>query len=201
MKQFLDHAKRYIFRGILAMTPIGLSIFAILFLYRVIDKRIIELLDKYIGARVPGLGILFLIVLFYFVGLAASNVFGRRIFTFLENISNRIPIVNTAYQVGKQLSLTLSLPERQVFKKAVLVDYFKPGCWSVGFITGTVEDAGTGEKLLKVFIPTVPNPTTGFFAILREKDLRDPGWSVEDALKVAISAGIIGPEKFAEPLK
>ncbi len=194
MKNFFSHARMYIFRGLLAIIPLGLTIAAIQLIYVMIDKRIIEALAKVIGYRIPGLGILLVLILLYFLGLITSNVLGRRIFHMLEHISNRIPLVKTIYQVGKQISTTLSLPERQVFQKVVLVDFFKPGTKVIGFVTGAMLDRKTQERLLKVFIPTVPNPTSGFLVIMKESETVDPGWSVDEGMKAVISGGIIGPE-------
>ncbi|MBN1794142.1 MAG: DUF502 domain-containing protein [Candidatus Omnitrophica bacterium] len=196
MKTVLMHVKLYIFRGLLALIPLGLTIFTIRIIYVFIDKRVMELVDQYIGYRVPGLGLLLFVIVLYLTGMVASNVLGKRLFGILDDITSRIPLINTTYQVGKQLSNTLSLPERQIFKKAVLVDYFKPGAWVVGFVTGRLSDRQTGEDFLKVFIPTVPNPTSGFLVILKESQTKDPHWSIEEAMKMIISGGIIGPEKM-----
>jgi len=114
----------------------------------------------------------------------------------VEKILNRIPIIKTTYQIGKQVSVALSLPEKQIFKRVVLVEYFRPGTLTIGFVTGTILDKANNEKLLKVFIPTVPNPTSGIFVILKESKVIEPGWSVEQAMKIVISGGIIGPEEI-----
>ncbi len=194
MKGFLNHCKNNIFRGILAMIPVALSIFAILFIYNVIDKRAVELIGKHIGFRVPGLGICLLILCFYFIGLVASNVVGKRLISFVEKILDRIPIIKTTYQVGKQVANTFSLHDRQVIKKAVLIDFFTSNVWVVGFIMGNVIDKKTGTKLCKIFIPTVPNPTSGFLAVIKEEQTIDPKWTIEEATKMVISGGIIGPD-------
>ncbi len=196
MKNFFKHVQVYIFRGILASIPLGLSYFVLRFFYVVIDKRVMNLLYKYIGFRIPGLGILLILLILYFIGLLASNVIGRSLFTLIERIFSRIPIIKTIYQVGKQLSSTLSLPEKQIFKRVVLVDYFNSGAGTIGFVTGTLVDKKSKEKFLKVFIPTVPNPTSGFIFILKESQTIDPGWSVEQGIKMVISGGIIGPEEI-----
>ncbi|MFH2139155.1 MAG: DUF502 domain-containing protein [Candidatus Omnitrophota bacterium] len=194
MKNFLNHSKLYIFRGLLALIPIGLTIFTIRIIYVFLDKRVMGLFDQYIGYRIPGLGLLLFLVVLYFTGLVASNVVGKKLFSILEEITSRIPLVKMTYQVGKQLSNTFSLPEKQIFKKAVLVDYFKPDTWVIGFVTGEIKNEETGETLLKVFIPTVPNPTSGFLVILKENQTKNPNWTVEEAMKMVISGGIIGPE-------
>ncbi len=193
MQNFYRHTKSYIFKGMLALIPIGLTVFTINILYVFIDKQIMELLDQYTGFHIPGLGLLIFIVLLYLTGVIASNVIGKRLFSLLETVTGRIPLLKTAYQVGKQLSSTLSLPEKNIFKKAVLVDYFKPGAWVIGFVTGEILDERTGITLLKIFIPTVPNPTSGFLVIIGEELVQETAWSVEDAMKMVISGGIIGP--------
>ena len=194
MKTFLNHLKLYIFRGLLALIPLGLAIFTIRIIYVFIDKRVMELVDQYIGYRIPGLGLFLFVLVLYMAGVVTSNVLGRRLFGILDDLTSRIPLVNTVYKVGKQLSSTLSLPEKQIFKRAVLVDYFKPDSWVIGFVTGELKDESTGESLLKVFVPTVPNPTSGLLVILKESQCKDPHWSVEEAMKMVISGGIIGPE-------
>jgi len=166
------------------------------FFYRVLDKRISDLFDQYIGYRIPGLGILLFLVALYIIGFLASNVIGRRFLGFIERIVDRIPIIKTTYQAGKQLSSTLALPEQQVFKRVVLLEFFRPGVLTVGFVTGTLQDEKRNEKLLKVFVPTVPNPTSGFLVMVNESQVTDPKWTVEQGLKTVITGGIISPEEI-----
>jgi uncharacterized membrane protein len=194
MKNFINHCKLYVFRGLLALIPIGLTIFTIRIIYVFIDKRVMEAVDQYIGHRIPGLGLLLFIVVLYFVGMITSNVLGKRMISVFDRVMSKIPLAKTVYQVGKQISDTLALPEKQIFKKAVLVDYFQPDAWVIGFVTGEIKDEETGGTLLKIFIPTVPNPTSGFLVILKEIQTKSPNWTVEEAMKMVISGGIIGPE-------
>ena len=99
--------------------------------------------------------------------------------------------------MGRQLSSTFSLPEKQVFRRAVLVEYLKPGIWTIGFVTGTIIDkSNNDELLLKVFIPTPPNPISGTMVVVKESQTRDPGWSIDEALKAVISGGVIGPAEI-----
>jgi len=189
MKDFLAHARTHIFRGLLAIIPIALSFFALQFLYVVIDRRVM----RWIGWEIPGLGILLVLVTLYLLGIVASNVIGHRVLSFVEKITSRIPLVKTTYQVGKQLASTFSQPGKQVFKRAVLIEYLKEGTWTIGFVTGTIIDTkNNNEPLLKVFVPTPPNPASGTMIIVPETKVRDPGCSVEEAIKTVISGGIIG---------
>jgi uncharacterized membrane protein len=196
MKKMIAHIKMYMFRGALTAIPLALSFFVLRFFYVFIDKRVVDFFDRTFGYRIPGIGILLFLLILYCLGILASNVFGRRVLSFIENISERIPLVKTTYQVGKQVASTLSLPEGEVFKQTVLVDYFRPGVWTIGFVTGTLMDKTNNEKLLKVFIPTVPNPTSGILLIIKPSQVIDPHWSVEQGMKVVISGGIIGPEEI-----
>lgn len=197
MKSIFSHFKKYSIRGFLALIPLVLTYLVLKLLYVGIDQRIMAEIEHLIGLRIPGLGILILLTAFYFLGLIASNMIGRHVFSLIEKITTRIPIIKTTYQVGKQLSSTLSLPEKQVFKRAVLVDFLTPGIWTVGFVTGTVIDHQNNDnRLLKVYIPTPPNPTSGTIVLVRESQTRDPGWSIDEAMKTVISAGIIGPNEI-----
>jgi uncharacterized membrane protein len=199
MRDLFKHLRTNILRGLLAIIPLGLTAFAIRILYTTIDKRITGTVERIIGFSFPGLGVLLFLATLYFLGLVISNVVGKRIFALVEGIANRIPLVKTTYNVGRQLSTTLSLPEKKVFRRAVLVEYLKPGIWTIGFVTGTVIDKeSSGEILLKVFIPTPPNPISGTMVLVREAQTRDPGWSVEEALKAVISGGIISPKEIKQ---
>lgn len=197
IKKFFNHFKTQVLRGLLAIIPLALTALAVQFIYVVIDKRAMALVDQFIGFRIPGLGIIFVIIILYVVGAITSNVVGKKFFNILEGISNRIPLVKTTYQVGKQLANTFSLSGSQVFKQVVLLDFFKPGAWMIGFVSGSIWDKKTNEKLLKIFIPTVPNPTSGYLVMLKESQVKNTAWSVEEGMRLVISGGIIGPEHIA----
>ena len=197
MKSLFRHIRAYVFRGLLAVVPLALSFFSLKILYTAIDKRVMGMAEQIIGFTFPGLGVLLLLVILYVLGLVASNVIGRQIFGLAERIANRIPLVKTTYQIGRQLAVTFSLPEKQAFKRAVLVEYLKPGMWTIGFVTGTIIDKNNNdETFLKVFVPTPPNPASGTVVVVKESQTRDPGWSIEEALKSVISAGVIGPTEI-----
>lgn len=195
MHPFFSHIKKYIIRGLLAIIPLVLSIFVINLVYVTIDRNALNWFERAFGFRFPGLGILLVLLVLYLIGHIASRVAGSYIFGLIEMATTRIPIINTIYKIGKQLSHSLSLPERQVFKRVVLVDYLMPGIWTIGFVTGKVINLDDPEEpLLKVFIPTPPNPTSGTMVLVKESQVLDPGWTLEEALNAVISGGIIGPE-------
>ena len=195
MRSFLKHLGKYIFRGFLAVIPLGLSYLFIRFLYIAVDARVTKITSRVIGFNIPGLGILLVLLMLYLLGLVASHWIGTRVFALIEQVTRRIPLVKTIYTLGKQLADAFSLPEKQALKKAVMVEHFKPGVWSVGFVTSAITDRERkDEKMLRVFIPTAPNPTTGFVVMVKESQVRDLDWSVTEAMNSIISGGIVGPE-------
>ena len=200
MKDFLKHARSYILRGLLAIIPLLLSLLAVKLLYEQIDKRVVAFVENFIQVRhIPGLGIMLVLICLYFIGLIVSNVMGRQIFHLIEGMTKRIPVVKAIYQVGKQFSESFSITEgKQAFQKALLIDCNNTGVWTVAFVTGTIHDQKNGEELLRMFVPTVPNPTTGFIFLVNPKQTIDPGWSVEEAVKMVVSAGIVSPSEVVQ---
>lgn len=195
MNIIFKHLKTHVFRGLLAIIPLVLSYFVIRFLYLTIDRKVAAPIENAAGFRIPGLGILLIILLLYLVGLAASNWLGKKAFNVIEWLSRRIPLIGTVYHLGKQLAEALSLPEKQSFKRVVLVEQFKPGVWTVGFVTGSVKDKDCPDgEFIKVFIPPAPNPTTGFMVLVKEGQVRDLPWTVQEAMNTIVSGGIIGPD-------
>jgi uncharacterized membrane protein len=198
MKNFLKHARAYILRGLLAIIPIFLCILAIQLLYFLIDKRVMVFFNRFLDVRkIPGLGILLVLLCLYTIGLIVSNVIGRRFFHIIERVSQRIPLIKVIYQLGKQLSESFSGAEgKEVFKKVVLVDWNNNGLWALGFVTGRIIDQRSGEPMLRVFVPNVPSPTTGFIFVVKESAAIDPGWTVEEALKMVVSGSVIAPKEI-----
>lgn len=194
MRGFFKHLRTHVFRGLLAVIPIGLCYLVIRFFYLTVDARITKLIDRWLGFRIPGLGILLVLVSLYLLGLAASNWAGRKAFGLVDLVTTRIPLIKTVYILGKQLADALSLPERGAFKRVVMVEHFRPGVWSVGFVTATLKDHETGEDMVRVFIPTAPNPTSGFVVMLKASQVREVDWSVPEAMNSIISGGIAGPQ-------
>ena len=198
MKKFFNHLRIYIFRGLWAIIPIFLCVMAINLLYVLIDKKVMALIDKFVNIRqIPGLGLLLVLVCLYLIGMVVSNVIGRRFFSFIENLSRKIPIIKVIYQVGRQVSDSLSDEEgKQAFKKVVLVDCYNNGIWTLAFVAGPIRNEQTGETLLRVFVPTAPNPTSGFVFITKEAQTIDPGWTVEEGVKMVVSGSVISPHEI-----
>jgi len=194
--KYFSHLKKYILSGALAVVPIVLVYFILRFLYLTVDSTILNLVDDFLGFRIPGTGIILVLVILYFFGLFASNLVGRWFLGKIEWVTQKIPLVKTTYQVGKQISSSLSLPEKQVFKKVVLVNYLTVDIYTIGFITGSLTERDSGKKLLKVFVPTPPNPMSGTMVLVPENKVLDPGWTIDEGIRTVISAGIIGPDQI-----
>ena len=136
--------------------------FGIQLLFINIDKHVVGLLDRTIGFSFPGLGIILSLAALYLLKFIASNMVDKKIFSLIEEVTERLPFIKTTYQVGKQLADTLSLPEKQVFKRALLVDYLKPGIWTTGFETGRITDRRIKTKcFLRYAFPPLRIPLSG----------------------------------------
>jgi len=198
MKKFFIHFFRYILRGLLAIIPLYLCYLAIWFIRKFIDKQILEHLPSFIDKhQIPGLGILLLLISLYIIGLVFSNVVGRQVLKFIHSVADRIPIINFIYGIGKQLSDTLSDAgtQKRAFKKAVFVNSFNGNGWVLGFVVGNIKDQN-GDELLKVFVPSSPHPLTGIVFIVKPSQTMECGWTVEEAVKMVVSIGIISPEEI-----
>lgn len=193
MNRVFKHLRTYIFRGLLAAIPVVLTYLVIRLLYVAVDQRVAHLIEKVSGFSIPGLGVLLVLLVLYLLGLTASNWLGRLVFGAIERLTARIPLIKTIYGLGKQLGQAFSRPERATFRRVVMVEFFRPGMWSIGFVTGEVRDVASGERLLKVFVPTAPNPTAGFTLVVREAAARPLSWTVQEGMNHVLSGGVIGP--------
>lgn len=197
MKSFLTHARDYIFRGLLAIIPLLLCAIALQLLYVLIDKKVIGFIEQFTQIKhVPGLGILLLLVFLYILGLIVSNFVGKQFFKFIESITERIPLINSIYNIGKQLSHGLSAAdkEKQAFKKALLVKLNNDGLMVPGFLMSSLKNNRTDEEYFFVLIPTAPTPGSGFVTVVKASQTIDPDWTVEECLKAIVSVGIITPK-------
>ena len=138
--------------------------------------------------------VLLTIVILYAVGLFAANLLGRRVITSFENLLDRVPLVKTVYRSSKQILITFAGEQSEEFQRAALIPFPQEKMRAVGFITSIFPDSVTGEELATVFIPTTPNPTTGYLQILKRKELVELDWSVEDAVRTIMSGGILRPD-------
>jgi uncharacterized membrane protein len=190
-----QRVRNYLIAGFLVVLPLAVTVFVLLALFRFLDN-LLGPIFRIFGLTIPGLGLLSGVLLMLLVGFAASNVLGRRIVALFDAVMLKIPFARTVYAATKQFSDTVFLQNRAAFREAVLVEWPRQGLYSVGFVTGETRgeaQAKTTERVINVFIVTTPNPTTGFLCLVPESQLIRLEMSVEDALKLVVSAGIVTP--------
>jgi len=136
-----------------------------------------------------------LVVVIYVIGEIATHVVGRRVLEFVEGLLLRVPIVKVIYRISKQVAATFNRPNSRAFKEVVLVQFPGPGLTAVGFLTGTIP-RGDGSRWNTVFVPTTPNPTTGFLQLIPESEVTRTDFTVEDAFKMIMSLGALNPGRF-----
>jgi uncharacterized membrane protein len=140
--------------------------------------------------------VLLTLFLLYMIGLFAANIVGRRVLELFEYALDRVPIVKTIYRACKQIFATFSGDRTSTFQRAAIVPFMTPQVKTLGFITNTFTDPASGTELCTVFVPTTPNPTSGFVLILRRSEIRELDWSAEESVQALISAGILFPSSF-----
>ncbi|MBI5679183.1 MAG: DUF502 domain-containing protein [Planctomycetes bacterium] len=147
-------------------------------------------LDEFI---ITFLGLILTFISLYFIGIFAANFVGKAIILYFENLLTKTPIIKSIYSSVKQIIHSISLPGKQAFKRVVLVDFPKEGTKSIGFVTGATK-YNNEKRFITVFIPTTPNPTTGFIIFTTEDDVLDANLTVEEAFKILFSGGVLTPD-------
>lgn len=188
--------RRYFIAGLLVFLPLAVTYTVLAWLFGVLDNFLGRLFTVLFGYKVPGLGLVATIVVIFLMGAMVTNVLGRRLVRGFETVLMRIPLARTVYSATKQISDSIFIKRRGAFQRAVLVEWPRKGLYSVGFVTG--ESTGetqmkTPPRVFNVFIVTTPNPTTGFLILVPEEEIIPLEMSVEDALKLVISGGLVSP--------
>ncbi len=196
-KSIFSRIRNYFITGVFVLIPIGITVYLTLFLIKISSKILPKELnpDYYLPYNIPGLEILISIFLITFIGWLSLTFLGRRLISFIETILNKIPILRTIYSSAGQLIENFSQDKKNK-KSVVLVQYPRQGIWAVGFATkentGKIKDA-IGEETINVFVPTTPNPTSGFLLMFPKKDVIFLDLTFEEASKFVVSAGSINP--------
>lgn len=201
MKKRLAFLRRIVIAGLIVWLPILATVIVVRFLLRLVDQTLLLLPAAYrpdalLGVRIPGLGGLLALLILLVTGLLVTNFIGRALVDFWEDLLGRIPFVRAVYGGVKSFSETILSTNGESFKKALLVQYPREGVWSVGFQTaaGIAElDARTGEQLVCVFIPTTPNPTSGFIVLVPASRVIELDMSVDAAMKMIVTLGVVVP--------
>ncbi|CAI4032608.1 hypothetical protein DNFV4_03038 [Nitrospira tepida] len=200
MKPVKAAIKRYFLTGLLVITPIWGTILILKTLFVTVDGILGDVLARLVMPQsyVPGLGIITLVLLILAVGLFTTNVIGRQVVKWWEGLLNRVPVVRGIYSTIKSMMDVLSVSERGRYNRVVLIQFPKNGQYCFAFVTGTTQGEAqsvTAEPLLNVYVPTSPNPTSGYFLLVPEKDVTSVDISVEEAMKLIVSGGLYSPEQ------
>ena len=201
MKRFRTSLKNYFLTGLLVILPVFITAYVIWFLIRVMDVVLKYvpakyLPDTYLPFHMPGVGLVLVIIIILAVGILFRNLAGRKVVHFWENMVDRIPIARIIYSGVKQLLESVFLQKNDAFRRVALLEYPRRGAYVIGFITGESKgevQSKTDKNMMNVFVPTTPNPTSGFYILIPEDELIILNMTVEDAFKLIISGGIFTP--------
>lgn len=193
--------KKYFITGLLVWVPLGITLWVLRLLVTSMDQTLLLLPERFqtenlFGVHIPGMGVLLTLLVLLVTGLVTANILGQRLLLYWEALLGRIPVFKSIYNSVKQVSDTLFSSSGHAFRKALLVQYPREGTWTIAFLTGRpggdVVNHLQGEYL-SVYVPTTPNPTSGFFLMMPQKDVIVLDMSVDEALKYIISMGVVAP--------
>lgn len=199
--------RKYLVTGLLIWVPLAITLWVLSLILSTMDQSL-QLLPfqwqprQVLGFNIPGLGALLTAIVVLLTGVLAHNILGQQLLVFWERLLHRIPIVRSIYSSVKQVSDTILSPNGQAFRKALLVQYPRQGAWTIAFQTGapSAEVARLlSSDLVSVYVPTTPNPTSGFFLMLPRSDVIELGMSVDEALKYVVSMGVVVPPDRRSP--
>ena len=200
MLKLLTRLRNYLISGLLFWIPLILTIIVIKFFLEFINGLVPqEYLPEAIfnlDTTIPGSGIILLFLIILITGILVTNILGKRLVALWEKLLNRIPGFRNIYNILKKVSDTVLNTSSQSFKKAFLIQYPSKGIWVIAFQSGDYRgeaESIIGQKTINLFVPTTPNPTSGFFVLIPKKDAFELDISVEDAFKLVISAGVVTP--------
>jgi len=176
--------------GLVILTPVVVTVYVFIILFLKVDSLLAPLIYRFVGWEIPGMGFLAILLLIFLTGLIARNYLGRKLIGVGEKIMTKIPLINRIYLALQQISQTFLAQKRAIFKEAVLIEYPRKGLYAIGFVTSHMEEG----KMLGIFLPTTPNPTSGFLLFLPREEAIPLQMKVEDALKLVISGGAVAPE-------
>jgi uncharacterized membrane protein len=199
--------RKWLLAGLLVIVPVAITVWVLQWILSTLDQTLLILPaawrpDVLIGFHIPGFGVLLALAILLVVGATASNFFGRKLVEWGDAVLNRIPVVRSIYSGVKQVSDTLFSENGNAFRKALLLQWPQPGMWTIGFLTGTPGGDVANHLLgdyVSVYVPTTPNPTGGYFVMLKKSDCIELKMSVDEALKYIVSMGVVVPGGPSNP--
>lgn len=204
--RFKKNVRNKLLAGFFVVLPIFVTFTIIKFMFSFFGERLLPIIKRHVKHEfiIPEsiidpvlifIGIIITFIALYFIGLFASNFFGKKMIAFYERIIHNMPLVKTIYSSSKQVISSFHSSGNKSFKRVVFVDFPRTGMKMLGFVTGSAKNQD-GNDLVSVFVPTTPNPTTGFLVYVSKKEIFDTNMSVEVAIKLLLSGGILVPENF-----
>lgn len=194
--------KKYFFTGLVVLGPLGLTLLVVQWVVGMMDRLILGLLpdalqpNNLFGSYIPGFGVIGTLLLVLLVGMLTANFLGRALIGWSEHLMGKIPLIKGIYGLFKQVTETIFSKDKGGFRKVVLIEYPRRGIWSVGFLTGNAEGELrriTPHRLVNVFVPTTPVPTSGFYVLVPEEDILELQMTVDEAFKLIVSGGMVAP--------
>ena len=194
----LSQLRRWFFAGLLVTTPILMTLFVLAFIINLVDSQVAQFMPEAVRRymSLPGLGLIISILTIIGVGALTSGFLGKNLIKIGDMMMNAVPVVRTVYGATKQIMETVMATQSDAFREVVLLEYPRKGVWVIGFVTGATKGEVQNisqEDLINVFIPTTPNPTSGFLLFLDRRDVRKLDMTVEEAVKMVVSGGIVTP--------
>lgn len=194
--------RTYFFAGVLITAPVSLTIYLAWLFITFVDEQVFSLIppqynpETYFPFSIPGIGLLLALIGLTLIGALTAGIIGRAVNQLLEGILNRLPVIRSLYGAIKQIMETVLANKSAAFRECVLIEYPRRGIWTLGFITGRTGgevQERTAEMVISVFVPTTPNPTSGFLLFVPEQDIIRLKMPIEDGLKLVVSGGIVTP--------
>ncbi|HZW14595.1 MAG TPA: DUF502 domain-containing protein [Noviherbaspirillum sp.] len=194
--------RKYFVTGLLVLVPLAITLWVLNLIVSTMDQSLLLLPERWrpaalFGFNIPGLGTILTLLFVFATGLLTRNFIGKQVVHLWERVLTRIPIVSSIYSSVKQVSDTLFSSSGNAFRKAMLVQYPRQGSWTIAFLTGTpggdVKNHLTGDYI-SVYVPTTPNPTSGFFLMMPRAEAIELDMTVDEALKYIVSMGVVAPE-------
>jgi len=201
----MSHLRRYFVAGLLFWVPVAVTVLIVRFLVNILDKSMVLVPVQYrpenlLGFSVPGLGVILALVVVFLTGIIVANLLGRQLIRLWEALLARIPVVRTIYSASKQLIETVVSGNGKSFREVVMIEYPRKGLWTMAFVTSDANEQAkrhVGDDAISVFVPTTPNPTSGFFLMVSASEAVRLDMSVEDGLKLILSTGVLQPKPGA----
>ncbi len=199
INNLFGQVRKYLLTGVLVLVPFVVTLYIMYAIFQITDGLLGVAVSRSLGYRIPGVGLILTALICVSVGMIAQNYFGRRLISWIDASLEQIPVVRSLYNGIKQVADVFVRNNRSEFKRVVMLEYPKEDSWVLGFVTADFilpeKPDRLDDDMVSVFVPTTPNPTSGFLLIISKKKIIDTHMDIEDAMKVVISGGLVQPAR------